>query len=258
MSDRPRYHPDAGLEARRLEDRRRFLRLAGAGTVVAALGGWYLLAEDERSQAARAERLPDGRSRLPPGQRVIEQLKPMGGWAGSPSKSSYRLRVHGAVEAPFELDFATLLGAAMPGAALPGDGSLALPQTEQVSDVHCVTGWSRLGARWTGVRVAELVARAEPLASARHVVFEAAHGYTANVPLAVALADDSLVAHRYDGEPLAGKHGAPVRAVIPRLYFWKSAKWLTGIRVVERDDPGYWETRGYHNFADPWLEQRYG
>lgn len=239
----PTHSLDASIATRRLEDRRRFIRLAGVGTVIAALGGWYVLADDQQTKAARAEKLADGRPRLPPGQKVIDHLKPMGGWAGSANKSSYRLRVHGAVETPFELDFA---------------GLLALPQRELELDVHCVTGWSRLGASWGGVRIAELAAKAKPRATARHVIFEAAHGYTTNVRIDEALADDSLIAHRHQGESLAQPNGAPVRALIPRLYFWKSAKWLTGIRFVERDDPGYWETRGYHNHADPWVEERYG
>ena len=230
-------------EVRRREDRRRFIRLAGAGTVVAALGGWYVLAEDEQTEAARSERLGDGRPRLPPGQKVINRLKPMGGAPGDASKSAFRLRVHGAVDAPFEIDFAELL---------------ALPQSELALDVHCVTGWSRLGASWAGVPIALLAERARVRPSARHVIFEAAHGYTANVRLDEALAPDSLVAHRHEGESLAGRHGAPVRALIPQLYFWKSAKWLEGIRFSERDAPGFWEVRGYHNHADPWLEERYG
>jgi DMSO/TMAO reductase YedYZ molybdopterin-dependent catalytic subunit len=227
----------------RAEDRRRFLRLAGVGTVIAALGGWYVLADDEQTKAARAQKLPDGRPRLPPGQKVINHLKPMGGSPGSSSKSDFRLRVHGAVEAPFELDFAELL---------------ALPQHALELDVHCVTGWSRLGAAWEGVRIAELAERAKPRPTARYVIFEAAHGYTSNVRIDEALAADSLIAHRYDGDSLAHRNGAPVRALIPQLYFWKSAKWLQGLRFVERDEPGYWETRGYHNHADPWLEERYG
>jgi DMSO/TMAO reductase YedYZ molybdopterin-dependent catalytic subunit len=226
-----------------LEDRRRFLRLAGIGTVVAALGGWYVFADDEQTKAARAQKLPDGRPRLPPGQKVIDTLKPMGGAQGSASKSDFRLRVHGAVEAPFEIGFAELLG---------------LPQQDLELDVHCVTGWSRLGGRWEGVRIADLAARARPWPTARHVIFEAAHRYTANVRIDDALAMDSLVAHRYDGESLAHRNGAPVRAVIPQLYFWKSAKWLEGIRFVQDDEPGFWESRGYHNHADPWLEERYG
>lgn len=235
--------PQDWLAARRLEDRRRFLRLAGVGTVITALGAWYVLADDEQTRVARAETLPDGRPRLPPGQRVIDYLKPMGGRAGSSSKTEFRLRVHGAVDAPFELEFAELL---------------ALPQVERTLDVHCVTGWSRLGASWTGVEIAELAARARPRPTARHVIFEAAHGYTANVRIDEALAEGSLVAHRHQGSSLAPPNGAPARALIPRLYLWKSAKWLTGIRFVEHDEPGYWEIRGYHNHADPWLEERYG
>jgi DMSO/TMAO reductase YedYZ molybdopterin-dependent catalytic subunit len=237
------HSPDDWLQSQRLEDRRRFIRLAGVGSVIAALGGWYVFADDEQTKAARAQKLPDGRPRLPPGQKVINHLKPMGGSPGSASKSDFRLRVHGAVEAPFELDFAELL---------------ALPQQQLELDVHCVTGWSRLGARWEGVRIADLAARAKPRPAARHVIFEAAHGYTSNVRIDEALAADSLIAHRYDGDALAHRNGAPVRALIPQLYFWKSAKWLQGIRFVEDDEPGYWELRGYHNHADPWLEERYG
>ena len=144
---------------------------------------------------------------------------------------------------PFELDWG---------------GLLAQPQAELDLDVHCVTGWSLLGALWRGVRIKDLAATAGLKPGTRHVVFEAAHGYTANILLHEALDPNALVAHRFDGKPLARPHGAPVRAVIPSLYFWKSAKWLTGIKFVARDEPGYWETRGYHNHADPWLEERYG
>jgi DMSO/TMAO reductase YedYZ molybdopterin-dependent catalytic subunit len=108
------------------------------------------------------------------------------------------------------------------------------------------------------VRLADLAARAKPKGSARHVVFEAAAGYTSNVPLREALAPNVLIAHRHAGQALRVPHGAPVRALVPDLYFWKSAKWLTGIRFVSADRPGYWETRGYHNHADPWKEERYG
>jgi DMSO/TMAO reductase YedYZ molybdopterin-dependent catalytic subunit len=234
----------------RLEERRRFIRLAGVGTVIAALGAWYVFADDERTKAARNERLSDGRPRLPPGQKLIERLKPMGGSQGDPSKSAYRLRVYGAVDEPFELDFAQLL---------------ELPQVDLDLDVHCVTGWSCFDAAWTGVRISDLAALAKPTPQARHVILEASHGYTANVRIDEALAPDSIVAHRLGsagpgqgGESLAPRHGAPVRAVIPRLYFWKSAKWLEGIRFVEDDEPGFWEVRGYHNHADPWAEERYG
>jgi len=167
----------------------------------------------------------------------------MGGTEGDPSPGAFRLQVHGEVEQPFTIDLAELL---------------KMPQVDQTCDVHCVTKWTVLDSRWTGVRVADLAARAKPKPSARHVIFEAHAGYTANVPIREALAPNVLVAHKYEGSPLARTHGAPVRVVVPDLYFWKSAKWLTGIRFVATDKPGYWETRGYHNHADPWKEERYG
>jgi DMSO/TMAO reductase YedYZ molybdopterin-dependent catalytic subunit len=224
--------------------RREFLRRATAGTVLVAVGGGlYELLDDELSRQARAERRPDGRPRLPPGQRLLRALRPMGGEAGDPSPRSFRLRVHGEVARPFTLDFAALL---------------ALPQVEQAADVHCVTGWSVLGHRWLGVRLDELARRAGVTRAARHVIFEAAHGYSANVPLREALAPGGMVVHRMNGRPLVHQHGGPVRALVPDLYFWKSAKWLTGIRFAPRDQPGYWEVRGYHNHGDPWREERYG
>jgi Oxidoreductase molybdopterin binding domain len=210
--------------------RRTFLRALTGGTVIMALGGGaYVLADSEEERRARATLRPDGRPRLPPNQYLLKRLRPMGGDEGDPSPGSWRLQVHGEVESPFTLDFAALL---------------AMPQTDQECDVHCVTKWSVLGAHFTGVKVADLAAKA--------------NGYTSNVPLREALAPNVLVAHRLEGSPLPRAHGAPVRALVPDLYFWKSGKWLTGIRFVAQDVPGYWETRGYHNHADPWKEERYG
>jgi hypothetical protein len=225
-------------------ERRAFLRHVAAGAAVVALGGAsYVVASDGAAERARKTPRPDGRPRLPPGQYLLSRLRPMGGVEGDPSPGRFRLRVHGEVDHPFELDFA---------------GLLALPQVEQICDVHCVTAWTLLDSRWTGVRVAELARLAGLRPSARHVIFESAHGYTANVPVREALAPSVLVAHQHDGAPIARPHGPPVRALVPDLYFWKSAKWLTGIRFSERDEPGFWETRGYHNHADPWREERYG
>jgi DMSO/TMAO reductase YedYZ molybdopterin-dependent catalytic subunit len=231
-------------ELARLRDRRAFLRQAAAGTVlVAAGGGLYRLVADDVTRAARAEVRRDGRPRLPPGQKVIEELRPMGGEPGSGKPEDLALRVHGEVDAPFTMSWAELLRA---------------PSRQLIADVHCVTGWSLLGATWTGVPVEYLAERARVRSGARHVVFEAAHGYTANVPLAEATAPNVLVTWEMNGRRLARRHGAPVRGLVPDLYFWKSAKWLTGIRFAARDEPGYWETRGYHNHADPWREERYG
>lgn len=241
MSSRPQDDPAVFTPSMH---RRAFLRSAAAGTVVVAFGGSaYLLADDAEERRARATLRPDGRPRLPPSQSLLKHLRPMGGEEGDPSPGGWRLQVHGEVDRPLTLDFA---------------GLLAMPQVEQECDVHCVTKWSVLGAHFTGVRVSELAARAGVRATAHHAIFEAAHGYTANVPLHEALAPNVLVAHRLEGSPLGRAHGAPVRGLVPDLYFWKSAKWLTGIRFTAQDQPGYWETRGYHNHADPWKEERYG
>lgn len=225
--------------------RRRFLKGAlAAGTIVVALGGTtYVCASEEEERRARATKRPDGKSRLPPGQYLLSRIRAMGGVEGDPSPGAYKLKVHGEVDAPFTIDFRELL---------------AMPQVDQVCDVHCVTKWTVLDAKWTGVKVAELAARAKVRPGARHVVFEANAGYTANVPIKEALGPNVLVAHKYEGSALARSHGAPVRALVPDLYFWKSAKWLTGIRFSSSDRPGYWETRGYHNHADPWTEERFG
>jgi DMSO/TMAO reductase YedYZ molybdopterin-dependent catalytic subunit len=139
----------------------------------------------------------------------------MGGTEGDPNPANFRMRVHGLVKKPLELDY---------------QGLLRLPQTEQTCDVHCVTTWSMLDSQWIGVQVAHLAELAGVQSDVRHVIFEANAGYTANVPLAEAIAPNVLVAHRHSGDPLGVPHGAPVRALVPDLYFWKSAKWLTGIR----------------------------
>ncbi len=224
----------------RLLARRRFIQSAGAGSLLAVLGGLYVLLDNH---PAYAEDRPDGRPRVPPGQRVIEQLRDMGGRPGHPERSQWHLEVHGAVDKPFTIDFKQML---------------KMTQHTIEADVHCVTGWSVIGHRWKGVRVADLLARAGVRKSARYVIFEAAHGYTANIPLREAMRDNVMIAHRLNGKTLAHEHGSPVRALVPDLYFWKSAKWLRGIKLSDDDQPGYWERRGYHNRGDPWREERFG
>lgn len=232
-------------DLRRLNERRELLRRAAAGTVIAALGGLYTLLDAEPARAEEAEepeKRPDGRLRVPPGQRVIRRLKPMGGRAGNPSPRRWRLRVHGEVEQPLDLSWPSFLG---------------LPQVDRKLDVHCVTTWTVLDAAWRGVSIRHLAAKAKVKEEAKFVILEAAHGYTANLPIDEALAEDNLLAHQLEGKALPRRHGGPVRAVVPDLYFWKSAKWLTGIRFVRRDEKGYWEKRGYHNHANPWKEERH-
>jgi DMSO/TMAO reductase YedYZ molybdopterin-dependent catalytic subunit len=236
----PHTNPNA---VRRAMDRRRFLQQAGSGATLLVFGGVYVIADDGLFAEAKAETRADGRPRLPPGQQLITKLRPMGGEPGDTSKSNYRLRVHGEVTTELDLGFRDLL---------------KMTQVTRAEDVHCVTGWTVFGAQWTGIQISTLAKLAGVKDTARFVVFEAAHDYTANVPIAHALAANSMIAHKLDGAPLTVEHGAPLRAVVPDLYFWKSAKYLTGIRFAQRDAPGYWEVRGYHNRADPWLEERYG
>ncbi len=225
-------------------DRRNFIKSAAAGAAFMALGGALVrIAADDLTKAARAEKRPDGRPRLPPGQRVIERLRPMGGDEGDGDVKKFKLRVTGLVKRPFEVDY---------------EGLLKLPQVEKVADVHCVTGWTMLNGLFRGVQVRKLAEIAELKSEARFAIFQAAHGYTANVPLKEATADNALITYRLNGKPFALAHGAPVRGLVPDLYFWKSAKWITGIKFVKDDVPGYWEQRGYHNHADPWKEERYG
>jgi DMSO/TMAO reductase YedYZ molybdopterin-dependent catalytic subunit len=241
MADRPDL--DRYPEVARTWQRRNFIKSAAAGATLMALGGALVrVAASDLVRQARAEARPDGRPRLPPGQRVLEFLRPMGGDEGDGDPRKFRLRVHGLVGKPFELDYAALL---------------KLPQVTKRADVHCVTGWTMLDGEWKGVQIKKLAELAEVKPEARYVIFEAAHGFTSNVPVAEATADYALVTYRLNGKPFALQHGAPVRALVPDLYFWKSAKWLTGIRFAERDEPGYWEVRGYHNHADPWREERY-
>src|SRR5262245_62808306 len=133
----------------------------------------------------------------------------------------------------------------------------ALPRVKRVSDIHCVTRWSRLDNRWEGVPASVLVRLARPEPAARFVMV---HGYgdsTTNLPLEALLQDDVLFALEHDGKPLEPEHGGPLRLVVPRLYFWKSAKWANGLEFMERDRAGFWERNGYHARGDPWREERH-
>jgi DMSO/TMAO reductase YedYZ molybdopterin-dependent catalytic subunit len=130
-----------------------------------------------------------------------------------------------------------------------------LPQETITRDIHCVTKWSKFDATFAGVSVDVLLGEAQPEAE-----FAMAHsygGYTTNVPLADLTGGKAWVVTEYDGEPLPREHGGPARLLVPHLYFWKSAKWLAGLRIMDHDEPGFWELNGYHNRGDPWREERY-
>lgn len=131
----------------------------------------------------------------------------------------------------------------------------ALPHERVTTDIHCVTKWSKLDTHWEGVSVETLLAQVEYHAS--YVIALSDGGYTTNLPLEDVLDGKAWVVDAYEGQPLAPEHGGPARLLVPHLYFWKSAKWVRSLRLVEQDEPGFWETLGYHNHGDPWKEERY-
>lgn len=181
--------------------------------------------------------------RLPPGQHLVEKWPVLDlGIKPEVPKAAWELVIDGAVENPLVWDFQTFLDQ---------------PQVSQISDIHCVTTWSRYDNQWDGVSGAHIVALAKPLPEARHVIFHSYDGYTTNIKLDVMSEPNMLLAHSWEGKPLTREHGAPVRAIVPSWYFWKSAKWIKRIEFSTTDKPGFWEERGYHNEADPWAEQRY-
>lgn len=185
----------------------------------------------------------DERARVPPGQHVVRDFPVL--HAGSVTRTpatEWDMRVFGLVENDLRWDYGEFR---------------ALATATQTCDIHCVTTWSKLDTVWEGVPMSWVLQQAEPLASATHVIAHAEEGYTANLPIAAIEDDDVMLAYRFDGTELEPIHGGPLRLLVPRLYFWKSAKWLRGLEFVDGDGPGYWERLGYSNTADPWTEERY-
>jgi DMSO/TMAO reductase YedYZ molybdopterin-dependent catalytic subunit len=203
----------------------------------------------ETKQAwARDGRLLTGRaaprtSRLPPGQREVKNwpVLDLGVQPEIPAQR-WTVAVDGLVEIPLVWDW---------------DAFRAQPVSRQVSDIHCVTAWSRFDNAWEGVSARHVLECVRPKPEAFFVVLHAYDDYTTNLPLMDFGKEGVLLAHSWQGRPLTRAHGAPVRAIIPQLYFWKSAKWISRIEFVGADRPGFWEQRGYHNRADPWAEERY-
>ena len=158
------------------------------------------------------------------------------------TEAKFRLDIDGAVAHPLSLNWAEFLD---------------LPQQDSMSDMHCVTQWSRYDNHWRGVAARMLLEAVQPNASARHVTFHAHDGYSTNILLDQFDQPDVFLVHEWDGRPIDTAHGGPLRVLVPRLYLWKSAKWIRRIEITTRDRPGFWEVRGYNNNADPWLEERY-
>ena len=183
-------------------------------------------------------------ARLPPGQYLTEKWPVLhAGSIPTTDLATWDFFVEGEVENPLRLSW---------------DELNALPRTTHTQDIHCVTRWSRFDVTFEGVHWSAIEPLVKPLPSAHYVVAHAEEGYTANVPIAFLRDPLSLIATHADGEPLTPEHGGPLRLVIPRKYFWKSAKWLRGLELTANDRPGFWERYGYHNDADPFEEERYG
>ena len=183
-------------------------------------------------------------ARLPPGQYLTEKWPVLhAGTVPATDLATWDFKVFGEVESPVTLSW---------------EEFKALPAREVTTDIHCVTRWSRFDTSFKGVHWSELAKLVKPRPSGRYVVAHAEQDFTANVPLAALEDDDVLLAYEADGEPLTAEHGWPLRLVIPKRYFWKSAKWLRGIELLDHDEPGFWERLGYHNEADFWKEERYG
>ena len=192
--------------------------------------------EREERRAALADRIP-------PGQELTDKW-PVLHYGNIPhfTPATWDFTVSGLVVHPMRWTY---------------DEFMALPKTTLQNDIHCVTGWSKLDNAWEGVNIREIIRRVSPMSKARHVMVHADMGYTTNLPIEDLVQDDVLLAYKHNSENLDPEHGWPLRLVAPKLYFWKSAKWVRGLEFLENDERGFWERYGYHNHGDPWKEERY-
>jgi DMSO/TMAO reductase YedYZ molybdopterin-dependent catalytic subunit len=181
---------------------------------------------------------------LPPGQYDIGDAWPVLTAEVTPNLSTdtWSFKVEGLVEQPVTWTW---------------DEIHTLPPASYSGDIHCVTSWSKHDVTFGGVSVDTLLAAAKPLPNATHIVAFCHTGYTTNLPIEDVIGGQSWVVWEYGGQPLPTQHGGPARMLVPHLYFWKSAKWVAGLRLLDHDEPGFWENYGYHNHGDPWREERY-
>jgi DMSO/TMAO reductase YedYZ molybdopterin-dependent catalytic subunit len=186
------------------------------------------------------------RQRTPPGQSLTAKW-PVLHYGDVPKVDStandWTLSIFGLVDHPYELTYEEIR---------------ALPAVDVVCDMHCVTHWSRLDNVFTGVPTRAIIEKAKPQANAKFVMCHGENGFSTNLPLAAFMGEDCILAYQWDGKDLELDHGWPLRGLVPRLYLWKSAKWLRGIQLRETDAPGFWEKNGYHMRGDPWAEERFG
>ena len=186
---------------------------------------------------------PAAAGRTPPGQYLTGKFPVLHyGTVPPVDLATWTFRVFGLVDAPVSLTWEQLQ---------------ALPRKREVVAIHCVTRWSKLDTAWEGVPIRAILDLAGVRPEATHAVAHCEQGYTTNLPLAVLDDEDVLLADTYDGAPLEPEHGYPLRLLVPKRYFWKSAKWIRGLELLDHDVRGFWERYGYHNDADPWREERF-
>ena len=182
-------------------------------------------------------------ARLPPGQYHTERFPVLHeGSVPDFDLATWDFLIDGSVVEPKRLTWGDMMN---------------LSTSTITTDIHCVTKWTKLDTTWEGIPTRVVWDLIEPSADVTHVMVRAEHGYTTNLPVEDLLAETSMFALRYDGEPLTPEHGYPMRLVVPHLYFWKSAKWVRGLTLLTQDSPGFWERNGYHMYGDPFAEQRY-
>jgi DMSO/TMAO reductase YedYZ molybdopterin-dependent catalytic subunit len=193
------------------------------------------------SRPFRGRRVDVDPARVPPGQYVTRDFPVLSaGPTPHTPLDAWSFTINGAVEEPV---------------SWPWEEFIALPRETVTADIHCVTKWSKLNSTWTGVSVDTLLEGVDT--DAGYVTAWCDGGYTTNLPLEDLTGGRAWIAYEYEDEPLEPEHGGPARLLVPHLYFWKSAKWVRGLELRDHDEPGFWETYGYHNYGDPWKEQRY-
>ncbi len=184
------------------------------------------------------------KNRVPPGQRLVSNLPVLHyGKTWVIKKEDWSFKVFGLVDKDVELSF---------------DQFISLPKIKLDCDIHCVTGWSRLDTTWEGIKSSAVKDLVEISPNAKFVMVHAMGGFMTNLPIDEFFDEDVIFATHFGGVPITAEHGAPVRLVVPKLYFWKSAKWVTGVEFMAEDKMGFWENYGYHNHGDPWKQERYG
>jgi DMSO/TMAO reductase YedYZ molybdopterin-dependent catalytic subunit len=230
------------MKLQRKMTRREFVAAAGGTVVGIGLPGRFTKLLDSENGTIAAQLRPDGRPRIPPGQHAVKVLRAMGGTGDTTDNQNWNLRISGAVKKPVTLSFEQIL---------------ALKQVDITCDVHCVTGWTLLDSKWRGVTMNTIVDLVEVEPHVGFVLFEGPGGYSSSIPMSEARKKNVILAHGFMDKPLPEIHGAPLRALVPDRYFYKSVKWLERIQFSAVDELGYYERSGYSNSADPWKEERF-